>query len=263
MTSTASRWNLLHDPRWVTALFSSTELAWVWLIARVYIGWGWLEAGWHKVHDPGWMAGGASLQGFWERAVAVPDTGRPAITYDWYRDFLTFLLHSGSYTWFAKLVAVGEVLVGIALIVGIFTGIAAFFGAFMNWNFMLAGSASTNPVMGIVGIGIMIAWKTAGWWGLDRFVLSYVGAPWQRGPLLGGRHLSLGGWKHPSTAQLIEQWVRILVGVGLALFALIDTRLAGSLQVIILLLAGVIVVISGLGLFPMAPGSSEPSRGGG
>src|SRR5918996_3151096 len=177
------------QPQVGTALFSSTEFAWVWLIARVYIGWGWLHAGWEKVTSEGWMAGGSALQGYWGRAVAIPETGRPAITYDWYRDFLVLLLNTESYIWFAKLVAVGELLVGFALLIGIFTGIAAFFGAFMNWNFMLAGSASTNPVMGIVGIGVMIAWKTAGWWGLDRFILPYVGDPWQRGALLGGQRL--------------------------------------------------------------------------
>ena len=43
--------------------------------------------------------------------------------------------------------ACGELLIGIALIVGALTGIAAFFGGFMNWNFMMAGSASANPLL--------------------------------------------------------------------------------------------------------------------
>jgi len=259
MESAGSRWNILDNPRRVTALFSSTEFAWVWLIARVYIGWAWLHAGWEKVTSERWMAGGSALQGYWERAVAIPETGRPAITYDWYRDFLVLLLNAESYTWFAKLVAVGELLAGVALLIGIFTGIAAFFGAFMNWNFMLAGSASTNPVMGIVGIGIMVAWKTAGWWGLDRFILPYVGAPWQRGALLGGRRLGLEGQKPISKGQLVEQWLGILVGVGLALFALIV--LSGLLQVAILLVAGVIVAIAGMGLFPRVPDSVRQTSG--
>ena len=33
-----------------------------------------------------------------------------------------------------------------ALILGAFTGIAAFFGAFMNWNYIMDGSASTNAL---------------------------------------------------------------------------------------------------------------------
>ncbi|MBI4338199.1 MAG: DoxX family protein [Chloroflexi bacterium] len=257
-----ARW-VLQDPRWVQALFNTTELAWVWLIARVYVGWNWADAGWHKLQDDRWMAGGAALQGFWERAVAAPPGGRPVISYDWYRTFLSFMLEHGQYAWFAKLVAVGEFLVGLALLLGIFVGIAALMGAFMNWNFMLAGSASTNPVMGLLGLGVLVAWKTAGWWGLDRFVLANFGTPWQPGRLFGRGPVvppSLG-WKarqHPA-----EQWVRLLLGVGLALYAL--AALQGWLQVLLLLLAALWVAISGLGLAPLlplrpqAPGPSKTS----
>src|SRR5690606_26948252 len=113
-----------------------------WLGIRLFLGLDWLVAGYHKITDPQWMSG-ASLAAYWERAVAIPEQGRPAITYDWYREFLSGLLAGGHQSWFAPLVAWGETLVGIALILGIFVGIAAFFGAFMNMNFMLAGSAST------------------------------------------------------------------------------------------------------------------------
>ncbi|HEY8491501.1 MAG TPA: DoxX family membrane protein, partial [Dehalococcoidia bacterium] len=124
------------------------------------------------------------LKGFWERAVAVPEPpARPLIYYDWYRDFLQFMLDHEWYTWFAKLVAVGEVAVGIALILGAFTGIAAFFGAFMNFNFMLAGSASSNPVLFLLALGIILAWKVAGYIGLDRWLLPAVGTPWRPGAI--------------------------------------------------------------------------------
>jgi hypothetical protein len=166
-------------------------------------------------------------------------------------------LDADTQVWFGPLVATGELLVGIALLLGIFTGIAAFFGALMNWNFMLAGSASTNPVMGIIAIGLMIAWKTAGWWGLDRFVLHYLGAPWQRGPLLGGGGLGLMGSGPASAGRRAEQWVRILAGVGLALFALI--ALSGLTQVTVLLVAGVIVAIGGLGVLPLVPAPRQRS----
>ena len=70
--------------------------------------------------------------------------------------------------------------VGIALILGAFTGIAAFFGALMNWNFMLAGSASTNPVLFLVALGLIMAWKVAGYIGADYFLLPWIGTPWTR-----------------------------------------------------------------------------------
>ncbi len=175
---------VVSDPPFAAALFNSTRWAWLWTILRLYIAWSWLEAGWHKVTDPGWMQGGEALRGFWERAIAIPEApARPLIAFDWYRSFLTGMLNAGSYTWFAKLIAVGEVLVGVALVLGALTGIAAFFGAFLNWNFMMAGTASTNPLMFIVTIGIILAWKIAGWYGLDRWLLPALGTPWQRGRL--------------------------------------------------------------------------------
>src|SRR5690606_8414395 len=106
-----------------------------------------------------------------------------AIRYDWYRSFLQWLVDGGHYTWFAKLVVFGEILVGLGLILGGLTAIAAFFGAFMNMAFMLAGTTSSNPVMFTVSILIMIAWKVAGWYGLDRWLLVELGTPWQPGRL--------------------------------------------------------------------------------
>lgn len=115
---------------------------------------------------------------FWENAVRIPETGRPPIAFDWYRDFIQGLLDANAYTWFAPFVAISEVLVGAALIVGAFVGIAAFGGALMNWNFVMAGTASSNALLGLAALFLILAWKTAGWWGLDRFLLPRIGVPW-------------------------------------------------------------------------------------
>ncbi|MDZ4770758.1 MAG: hypothetical protein SGJ24_16660 [Chloroflexota bacterium] len=76
------------------------------------------------------------------------------------------MLDSQSYTWFGPLIAIGELLIGIALIVGAFVGVAAFFGAFMNWNFIMAGTASTNGLLGVAALLLILAWKIAGWYGV-------------------------------------------------------------------------------------------------
>jgi thiosulfate dehydrogenase [quinone] large subunit len=171
----------ITNPPLARFLFEDTRMAVVWVVIRVLLGWAWLDAGLHKVSDAGWMVTGDSLKAFWARIVVVPDApARPAITFDWYRSFIQGLLDSGAYTWFAKLIAVGEVLVGVALIIGAFVGIAAFFGALMNWNFMLAGSASTNPLLFAAAILLILAWKTAGYYGADRYLLPRLGTPWGR-----------------------------------------------------------------------------------
>ena len=51
-------------------------------------------------------------------------------------------------------------------------------GSFMNMSFMLAGSASTNPVMFALAIGVILAWKVAGYYGVDRWLLPMLGTPW-------------------------------------------------------------------------------------
>lgn len=180
----AERDYVLKDPPYVNVLFGSVRVAWVWALLRIWLGWQWLEAGIHKVGDEAWTVTGSALQGFLARAVAIPEAGRPLVTYDWYRAFLQTLLDGGHYVWFAKLVAWGEVLVGIGLIVGALTGFAAFFGALMNFSFLLAGTVSTNPVLFVAAVLIMMAWKTAGWIGVDRWLLPLLGTPWEPGPLI-------------------------------------------------------------------------------
>jgi thiosulfate dehydrogenase [quinone] large subunit len=170
----------VDDPVLWKLVLGNTFVALVWMPVRFFVGQEWLAAGEHKVRDDAWMSGGTALQGYWERAVAVPEGGRPAITYAWFRDFLDYLLRHESYTWFAKVVAVGELLIGLGLIVGALVGVAAFFGTLMNFNFQLAGSASTNPVLFGLGVFLVLAWKVAGFWGLDRVLLPQLKTPWGR-----------------------------------------------------------------------------------
>lgn len=170
---------VVEDPPVARFLFNDTRFAPVWLVVRVLIALVWLQSGWGKLTNPAWMQTGEALKGFWMNAVAVPEPpARPPIAFDWYRSFLQGLLDAQAYTWFAKLVAVGETLIGVALIVGAFVGIAAFFAGFMNWNFVMAGSASVNGLLGLGAILLVLAWKTAGWYGLDRWLLPRLGTPW-------------------------------------------------------------------------------------
>jgi thiosulfate dehydrogenase [quinone] large subunit len=175
----------IESPTFLKHLFSDVRFAWIWFLLRLYVGYEWIEAGLHKATDPNWVTTGVALKGFWAKAVVVTD-GKGPITYDWFRDFLNSLLAANAYTWFGKLIAYGEVLIGIGLIVGGLVAVAAFFGAFMNLNFMLAGSASTNPVLFLLAILLIAAWKTAGYWGVDRVINTYVGTPWAKGKLFGG-----------------------------------------------------------------------------
>lgn len=196
----------IPDPSLAKFLFGDVRMAWVWLLLRVWLGSQWLESGWGKASNPDWVQTGVTLQKFWERAVIVPEQGRPVVAYDWYRGFLQLLLEGGHYTWFAKLVVFGEIVVGILLIAGAFTGIAAVTGVFMNWHFVMAGAASVNGMYALVGILLVLAWKTAGWWGLDRWILPTVGVPWQTGSLLLGRTRPLDSPNDDRQTNNIEEF---------------------------------------------------------
>lgn len=169
---------VIQDPPIARFFFADPRSAWIWLIVRVYLGWEWLQAGLHK-WSPAWLNGGEALKGFWEGATVIPESGRPSIAYDWYRSFILFLLDTESYVWFAKIIVVGEILIGIALILGAFVGISAFFGGLLNWNFVMAGAASTNAVLFTLAILLMLAWKVAGYIGLDYYLLPMLGTPWK------------------------------------------------------------------------------------
>jgi thiosulfate dehydrogenase [quinone] large subunit len=170
----------VEGPAFTRYLFANTRAGLFWLPIRVFVGFQWIEAGWHKLTGTGWTDGGAALLGYWKGAVAVPaaGAGRPPITFEWYRTFLQGLIDNNAQGWFAWLITLGELAVGIGILAGALVGIAAFFGATMNMSFMLAGSASTNPVLFFFEIGLILAWRVAGYYGVDRYLLPMLGVPW-------------------------------------------------------------------------------------
>jgi thiosulfate dehydrogenase (quinone) large subunit len=169
---------VVKTPSFITSLFNHPLAGLLWAPIRIWLGWQWIAASLHKFESPAWMQTGVALKGFWAGAVAIPATGNPAIHYAWYRAFLQFMLSSNAYVWFAKLIPVGEFLVGLALILGLFTGFAAFMGGFMNWNFMMAGSASVNPMFFAISVLLVLAWKVAGYFGVDFFLVPWLGSLW-------------------------------------------------------------------------------------
>lgn len=171
----------LDDSPVAKTLFGSVRWAWLWLLLRLYLGWEWLQAGWGKLHNPAWTGSkaGTAITGFLTSAWAKASGEHPDVQ-GWYAWSLQHIVLTHSVFW-SYLVAWGEALVGVALILGIFTGITAFFGSFMNLSYLLAGTVSVNPVLFVITTWLVLAWKTAGWWGLDRWVLPALGTPWRPG----------------------------------------------------------------------------------
>ncbi|MGB7538588.1 MAG: DoxX family membrane protein [Anaerolineales bacterium] len=162
---------LADEPALPKIFIGDTRWAWFWLIVRIYVGWQWLTAGWEKVNDPTWVGSqaGVSLSGFLSHAITLATGAHPSVQ-SWYAWFVQNIVLPQVVVW-SYAVAFGELLVGVGLVLGILTGLAAFFGGFMNLNYLLAGSVSINPILLILEIGLVLAWKIAGWWGGDRWLL--------------------------------------------------------------------------------------------
>lgn len=150
--------------------FENAKLSGLWLLIRVYLGWEWFHAGYEKVSGQGWVGKGAgtAITGFVNNALTKTSGAHPDVSM-WYAWFLKTFVLTHPVFW-SCLVSYGEVLVGLGLIFGAFTFLAAFFGFFMNLNYLLAGTVSTNPVLLILSLVIMLAGKTAGLIGLDPYI---------------------------------------------------------------------------------------------
>lgn len=176
------------EPAISKLIFASKASAPFWAVVRIYLGYLWFSSGWGKVTDPAWVgpeAGGA-VSGFLGRALTLTTGDHPSVQ-GWYAWLIekVFLPNAAI---MSHMVAFGELLVGAALILGLLTGVSAFFGGFLNAAFLFAGTVSTNPLMFVLATWLVLAWRVAGYWGLDYWVLPRVGAP-------------RGDWLHEKTAS--------------------------------------------------------------
>ncbi len=177
----------IPEPPIARFLFADSRMAWFWLIVRVYAGFQWFDAGWGKLTgqpiigaaEHKWVfsvSDGAAIKGFVAGALAKSNGANPSVQ-GWYAWFLKNFVQTAPAFW-AYLITFGELLVGLGLIVGALTGVAAFFGLAMNLNYLLAGTVSTNPILGGLAILLVLAWRIAGYYGVDRYLLPALGTPW-------------------------------------------------------------------------------------
>ncbi len=140
-------------------------------LLRIWLGYQWLTAGLHKVTDPKWVGSeaGTAVSGFLKGALAKAAGDHPAVQ-SWYAAFIEKVALPNA-TLFSYLVAFGEVLVGIGLITGTLTVVAALAGAFMNLNFLLAGTTSTNPILLTAAVILLFGRANAGFFGIDQYLV--------------------------------------------------------------------------------------------
>lgn len=164
----------------MNALKNTNVTGLAWLAVRVWLGYTWLLHGIEKVVGPGaeiWVGAeaGRGVTGFLKGAIAkspIAEGFDPAKTphppvAEWFamlaRD--VFLPNA---TLMSYLVAYGELLVGIALLVGLFSRFSAIMAAVMALAFLLAGSTSGGlPILLTTALALSFAGPTLGRFGLD------------------------------------------------------------------------------------------------
>ncbi len=166
----------------MNALRTPKMTAFFWLIARLYLGCIWFVSGIGKVFGDGnavWVGADAGkvvtgvLKGAIAKSALAPGfdpikTPHPAVQ-EWYATLArdVFLPNAALISY---MVAFGELLVGIALIVGIFTRFSALMGVVMALSLFLAGQASILPQLLTIGLVIALVGKNAGYYGLDYII---------------------------------------------------------------------------------------------
>ncbi|WP_045518477.1 DoxX family membrane protein [Neobacillus niacini] len=137
-------------------------------VIRLYLGYSWFTAGFHKI------TGGFDASGFLGNVVKNPVKGPDGnMVYGWYVNFLeSFALPNIDV--FNFIVPWGETLIGLGLLLGCFTTAAIVFGLVMNFSFFLAGTVSHNPTDIFLGFIILTAGYNAGRYGLDRWVVPFI-----------------------------------------------------------------------------------------
>src|SRR6202044_1709639 len=161
----------------------SKLLAVGWLAMRVWLGIMWIQAGWAKLfgaenaaflHHNG--AGGAGFAAH----------GAPA--YTWWGSFLhSFVVPNAG--WIGVLVAVAEFTIGVALVAGLFTRIAALGSLALLFTYVMSGTASVCAFYALFAIVILTMWRTSGWIGIDGLISAYR----QRHPSLFTARLHIPG----------------------------------------------------------------------
>ncbi|MFD2657397.1 DoxX family protein [Gracilibacillus thailandensis] len=151
----------------VNFLRNNKVVAGILAFIRVYIGYQWMTAGWGKI-----TGGEFDASGFLQGAVANAGGEHPTVQ-GWWAAFLEAVAIPGADI-FTFLVMWGELLVGIALILGVFTNFAALMGIMMNFAFLFSGTISTNGQMILLTLFLLVAGYNAGRFGLDRYVIPFI-----------------------------------------------------------------------------------------
>ena len=167
-------------PGWWERARDSKVLAVGWTAMRVWLGIMWIQAGAAKLwgaESAGFVRnGGAGVAGF--AAHGIP-------AYSWWGSFLHgFVVPNAG--WIGVLIAVAEFAIGVALVAGLFTRLAALGSLALLFTYVMSGTASVSAFYALFAIVILAMWRTSSWIGFDGLLAGY-----RQHPHAGRHHLSV------------------------------------------------------------------------
>jgi thiosulfate dehydrogenase [quinone] large subunit len=157
----------LTAPRSLQWLASSKVMAIAWTAVRVWLGIMWLQAGWAKLFG---AENGFFLHNHGAGVAGFAAHGTPA--YSWWGSFLhSFVVPNAS--WIALLVAFAEFAIGAALVLGLFTRVAALGSLALLFTYVMSGTASVCAFYALCALVILATWRISSWIGVDGFIAGY------------------------------------------------------------------------------------------
>lgn len=134
---------------------------------RVWLGIMWIHAGAAKLwgaENPAFLHNnGAGVAGF---------AGHGAAAYSWWASFLHGFVVPNS-GWIGVVVAVAEFAIGVALVAGIFTPLAALGSLALLFTYVMSGTASVCAFYALIALVLLATWRTSSWIGLDGVIGGY------------------------------------------------------------------------------------------
>jgi thiosulfate dehydrogenase [quinone] large subunit len=165
---------LLDDPSRLSTpgplqwLARSKVMAVAWTAMRIWLGVMWIQAGAAKLwgaENPAFLHNnGSGVAGF---------AAHGAAAYSWWGSFLhSFVVpNSGSIGVF---VACAEFAIGIALVLGLFTPLAALGSLGLLFTYVMSGTASVCAFYALFAVVILATWRTSSWLGADGLIGGYL-----------------------------------------------------------------------------------------
>ncbi|CAM3143099.1 DoxX family protein [Sporolactobacillus spathodeae] len=163
------------------------------LLIRLYLGYQWLLDGFAKLWG---NESPFNAQGFMIGVTKNPVLGpEKQVLYPVYNAFIKSIAlpHAGL---FSFMVAWGEFLIGIGLLLGVLTTAAAFFALFLNFMYLFAGTVSSNPLYVLLGSILLYSGFNAGKIGGDYWVIPYIRSYYGKWFHKAGGNVVAGGVVH-------------------------------------------------------------------